>query len=287
MAVMWFGNKIVASSNLSRADYNTTVTNAQGAGKRQLSDITTFTAGAPPSPLVWEGGRHILFSSATDTITAGGITVANHNMTDGMRVLLRVSNTGWGGTDVYSGTTTIDNGSLGRNQTKNLYIDMGANYTAKYWDLRLHTYSPSVPFGTQGYTLTVGGLQLGYRLAVNCSMDFSVGSSSIGRMSAAASGETSTWHTTQKRMVNCKLYGLSDADFFGASSAVDDCLLSMEQAVGTTGQVTLLPEGDQGEASNTRRGIYGHIARSGPTTLRDIGSGGMITEKHLTIEEEV
>lgn len=262
------------------------ILNKYASANRQMSDKTTFDF-LPSSPTYSESSRWILYTSSVTPYTAGGVTIIGHNAPAGATYELRLSNSSWGGTDVYgTGRVPIDNSLLRPGQSQNIYIDLGANYSAKYWDLRIWSYRTQDGSGVLGSTVSTSHVTLGQRFETTCGLNYTESIQSVGGTNLAALGESSSWHTKTFRTAQLEFLATSDAELWGTSSDPDGCLLSMDQAIGNHGSITVLPYGNQTTAENTQKGIFGHIQNSSPARIRDLGGSGVLASKTISITEE-
>lgn len=98
----------------------------------------------------------------------------------------------------------------------------------------------------------------------------------------------SAYVTARKRarVLDCLARGLTTDDALGnASDPLLQSFLTMDLAVGSSGEIILLPS-VASQLKRQRMGVYGSISQNTPMRFLDNGEGEFFTEKRFTVEEE-
>lgn len=117
------------------------------------------------------------------------------------------------------------------------------------------------------------------------SMDFTVNINDPSPLVKSTGGTVYSSARSLQRSIDCRVYGVTDADFVGDGQLVDPSLLVMHMVAGTSGEVVCLPLVDT-EIHIRRLGTYGHIKSNQGIRVLDKGANGHIVENRFTIEED-
>ncbi len=259
---------ILNSSAVTSPLTSSEVLSVQNLKTRQVGDIfrqNFLIAGSPLPSLI------IDFDLGSSKLT-DLIAIINHNM-QSLAYTIDFGTTS-GASDVGTETGTFWQGTADDPLWEVLYLASG--HTARY--VRI-----TVTITATG-TYDIGRVWFDEAWSTNVSMDFSL--AVVDRSTKSKSRGGSTYASARQilRQLHIRAFGLKDADFMGTSSDFDS-FLSMDLAVGTHGEMILLPLTDT-QINRQRLGVYGTIANNQPIRVLDKGSAGYLTEKRFTVEED-
>ena len=115
-------------------------------------------------------------------------------------------------------------------------------------------------------------------------MDFNMGVVDRSTKTKSRGGSTYSSARQKLRRLDIVARGKTTADFIGTSSDFDS-FLTMDLAVGESGEIVCLPLTDT-EHNRNRVGVYGTISNNNPIKIMDKGADGFISEKRFSIEED-
>jgi hypothetical protein len=259
------------------ADTATITNNSDGAEAlsvqklktRQIGDVFRQTVS-----LTSPNEEVIIDFDLGSTMRTDLICILNHNM--GGYAYTITWGTTPGGAEVKTATGTLWSGTT--YHPNNEMLLMASSYNARY--IRLAVAIPAAG------SVDIGRVWIGLGWEYSNSMDFSVGIVDRSTKIKSRAGSSYVSDRQKLRELNIRAYGSNDTDFFGSSSDADmKSFLTMDLAVGTSGEIVCLPmHATQQERQTT--GVYGTIVNNGPISVRDRGSAGLLTEKTFKIEED-
>jgi hypothetical protein len=261
-------------ATLTDASAGTNVMNTISSGNvqtRQLGDVARWQFGSE-SP---DTQSIILQFDFGATKNVNFVAVMGHNLAAANTVSLDLSDVSVTGNEVLNDSAQAV-WTAGDNDGSYWFYPLGQTYSAQYAEITIAAFSNEV--------LDIGRVWIGESWDANVSMDFSMSIMDRGTKSKARGG--STWASTRQklRQIQCRCFGLSDANFFGTSADFTS-FLEMDQAVGTTGEIIVIPRNDN-EHERHRLGVYGTMASNGPIRVANRTNGGLFTEKTFTVEED-
>ena len=200
--------------------------------------------------------------------------ILNHDMA-GLAYTINFG-TSAGASDVGQETGTFFTGITDEAPNDMLYF--ASAYTAQH--VRLIVTVTSVR------TVEIGRVWMddGWSLGGGLSFDFAVGVEDLSPTTETPSGGFWASSKKRRRVLHCKAHGLTTAHVVG-TDADTDSFLSIDIAVGTSGEVVLLPLTDT-QRNKQRLGVYGHISRNEPIQFIDKNNTDYLTSKRLTIKED-
>ena len=137
---------------------------------------------------------------------------------------------------------------------------------------------------TGALILSIGRIWIDDAWTTNVGMDFNMGVVDRSTKTKSRGGSAYVSSRQKLRKMDVNAIGRTTADFIGTSSDFDS-FLTMDLAVGESGEIVCLPLTDSAHNRN-RLGIYGTISNNGPIQVKDKGASGYLTTKRFTIEED-
>jgi hypothetical protein len=176
--------------------------------------------------------------------------------------------------DVFNGSpVTMPTADTG--EPSHLFYPQDTTYSARYAEV--------IVTATSNEIVKIGRVWIGESLDLSCSIDFSL---SVGDMSTKSrSRGGAAWVNSRRKLktVNARFFGLTNNQFYGGSGVLS--LLDFDYAVGQSGHCILIADGTN-EASRHRLGIYGAVQQNGAIQVTTKGSGGLVTEKRISVMED-
>ena len=265
MAVIRWDN-YVDDSTITLGGGHSEILSRNNLKTRQIGDITRIDT-TLNSPLLNLNFRFDL-GSAKDTNL---VCILNHNM-QGLAGFVLFGTTP-GGQDVGVEAFTLWAGSTYDAPNEMLYFS--TTYTARY---------VTVQFNTPNQICDIGRIWFDDAWSYNNLMDFNIGVIDRSTKSKSRGGSTYSSSRQKLRKLDIVARGRSDADFIGTSADFDS-FLTMDLAVGESGEIVCLPLTDT-EHNRNRMGVYGTIVNNNPIRVLDKGADGFISEKRFSIEED-
>ena len=274
MAVISWNNyvddaTIVNKSALESPAKSVQVLTPENLKTRQIGQVfrQTISLTSPLSSIILDFD---LGSSKTTDL----IGILNHNM-QGYAYTISFG-TSSGGSQVATETGTLWTGTA--YDAPNDLIYLSTARTARY--VRLKVVIPAAK------TIDIGRVWLDSAWAYKNLFDFSVGTVDRSTKTKSRGGSTYVSPRQILRALNIRAHGSSNDDFYGSSSdALMKSWLTMDMAVGESGEIVVLPmHANQHERQRT--GVYGTISRNGPIRVIDKGANGYLSSKEFSVEED-
>ena len=264
MAVISWDNYLDDSTIVNSSDGSEVLT-VQNLLTRQLGDIFRQTTS---TQLIVD----IDLGSAKLTNL---ICILNHTNLAGESYTLDFG-TSSGGSQVGTETGTFFTGATSDATNEMIYLTSG--HTARYVRLTVTISST---------TVSIGRIWLDNAWSTTAGMEFSVSVADPSPVTRSRGGSIFISERKRARRVACKGFALTENDFRGTvGDSLYKSYLTMDLAVGTSGEIVFLPLTDS-QINRNRLGVYGHVSNSQPMKVMDrTTSDGLSIEKRFTVEED-